>query len=827
MRAPVRFATGNLIFGRDADDVWALYRIDLTSYEGLTVAQKKQLLSDVASFAYGIGADFSLLRVTRAWSPQEYARFASIAHDPLRGHPERWQRYLDGQLDRLSAEGPSRAEVFLSVRLAAPAQSPLDAAAATAGRWLSSPRRAWRELRDGAGLTDPASLSEARLREVSHAEQRAHARVHDFLQAERATTLDVQWLIRRAFCRGVAEPTLDVFWRPQALVVKTGDQLAYRPHEADVLRLFRSPITVEDRGLHVRGESGDCHQALLCLGALPETVAFPGRGAELLFAPLEAAGFPVDAVFSARWVPNDAATRLVRRRVIDADNEETEQLAGDHGPSPEAARRPLAARALEEYLTGEAHPPLLCATIALAVGAPTADERERRVETLRREYAPITLERPTGDQLRVFCQFFPGQPTQLPDYEDHLLVEQLGAMVPTATHAVGADCGPYLGRTLSGSRAPVCFDVTEACRASYTPAVLLVGPPGRGKTVALQRLLYERFLQGSRIIDVDPKPDHRWTDLPDVAEHVEAIEFRADARYRGLLDPLRIAPAEDAEDLAVDWLCSLLRADIPHTWETEVRAAVKQVLARAGAHAGTCGQVLAVLKEGNDDARQVARGLGVFADSGLAQLGFAAADAPLRDHASKQVTLLRVAGLALPEHGTTAGALGARERTSQALMALVATYALQLMASDPAVHTVLGFDEAWVLTDTPAGRRLLRRANRLGRAQNGTPLLGTQNLSDVDDELKELIGAVFAFGAETEAEARRTLAMLDVDPDDTAMRQKLMGFRQGRCFLRDYQRRLGAVQIDFDHAPDLLEALRTDPGRPGGRQDETTELQPA
>ena len=801
------------MFGRRAEDVWALYRIDLTSYEGLTVAQKKQLLADIASFAYGIEADFSLLRVTRAWSPQEYARYASIAHDPAHGHTQRWQRYLHGQLDELSQRGPSRAEVFLSVRLASPARAPLDAAAAVAGRWLSSPKRAWRELRDEAGLTDPATLSEARLRDIGHAEQRAGARVFDFLQAERATTLDVQWLIRRGFCRGVGEPALDVFWRPQALVVKQGDALAYRPQEADVLRLFRSPMTVEDRGLRVDGEQGTSHQALLCLGALPETVSFPGRGAELLFAPLEAAGFPIDAVFSARWVSNDAATRLVRRRVIDADNEETEQLAGDHGPSPEAARRPMAARALEEYLTGEAHPPLLRASIALAVGAPTAEERERRVEVLRREYAPITLERPTGDQLRLFCQFLPGQPTQLPDYEDHFLVEQLGAMVPTATHAVGADCGPYLGRTLSGSRAPVCFDVTEACRSSFTPAILLVGPPGRGKTVALQRLLYERFLQGSRIIDVDPKPDHRWTNLADVADHVETIEFRADPRYRGLLDPLRIAPAEDAEDLAVDWLCSLLRRDIPHTWETEIRAAVKQVLGRAGAHRGSCGHVLEVLQEGNDDARHVARGLGVFSDSGLAQLGFAAANAPVTEAGTAQVTLLRVAGLALPEHGTAPDALGARERTSQALMALVATYALQLMADDPAIHTVLGFDEAWVLTDTPSGRRLLRRANRLGRAQNGTPLLGTQNLSDVDDELKELIGAVFAFGAETETEARRTLAMLDVDPDDTAMRQKLMSFRQGRCFLRDYQRRLGAVQIDFDHAPDLLEALRTDPGR--------------
>ena len=63
----------------------------------------------------------------------------------------------------------------------------------------------------------------------SRIEARAFARVADFLAAERATTLDVQWLIRRAFCRGVAEPAMDVFWQPQAIVLKDGDELHYQP----------------------------------------------------------------------------------------------------------------------------------------------------------------------------------------------------------------------------------------------------------------------------------------------------------------------------------------------------------------------------------------------------------------------------------------------------------------------------------------------------------------------------------------------------------------------------------------------------------------------
>jgi hypothetical protein len=67
-----------------------------------------------------------------------------------------------------------------------------------------------------------------------------------------------------------------------------------------------------------------------------------------------------------------------------------------------------------------------------------------------------------------------------------------------------------------------------------------------------------------------------------------------------------------------------------------------------------------------------------------------------------------------------------------------------------------------------------------------------------------------AFGVETDAEAARVLNLLGLDGDDLAMRARLRGFRQGRCLLRDYEGRVGAVQIDLaDDA--LLAALDTTP----------------
>ena len=46
-----------------------------------------------------------------------------------------------------------------------------------------------------------------------------YERLNGVIPARRARTIELQWLLRRAACRGVAEPELDGYWQPDALVV--------------------------------------------------------------------------------------------------------------------------------------------------------------------------------------------------------------------------------------------------------------------------------------------------------------------------------------------------------------------------------------------------------------------------------------------------------------------------------------------------------------------------------------------------------------------------------------------------------------------------------
>jgi hypothetical protein len=687
-------------------------------------------------------------------------------------------------------------------------------------RALGAARRGDRgQLRRVLGLDDPRGIARRELDRLLGEERRARLSLADYLECEPASTRELQWLIRRGLCRGLGEPEIDEQFMPQALVVDDDGGGRFVPLEHDVLRLFDSPITVEPRCLRVDSELGESHQAFLTFGALPDAVEFPGRRAELLFAPLEALDFPVDAAFSARFVPNDAALALTRRRIIDADNIWREENLGDHGPGAQTAERPHAARELEEYLTDGARPPLLRASISLAIGAPSREELEERVERVRREYGGAPkLMRPLGDQLRLFVAHLPGQLSPVPDYDDYLTVEQFGAMVPIATSAVGTEAGPYIGRTLSASGQPVLLDLSEAARASRPPSILCAGTPGSGKTMLLQLLLYQAFLQGSLICDIDPKGDHRLCELPGVAEHTEVIELSGSARWRGLLDPLRIADEDAREDLTTNFLVDLLPAPFPAEWRTEIRRAVQAVVAGHRIKTPSCRQVLDELARGDEAARAAGRAIEVFAETGLAQLGFAAPDAPPPQAGSSQVTSIRIRRLPRPLPGTPKSELSEDERIGQAVLRLLAAYAMRLMSCDRTRHKVLGFDEAWFLLQDAAGRRLIEHLNRWGRSEFATPVLLTHLISDVE-EIDNLIGARFIFGQESEAEAAKGLRLLRLDADDERLRQRLLSYREGRTMFRDYDGRVAAMHID--PSPELLAAFDTTPGaRAGSAGDE-------
>ena len=424
-----------------------------TPTPGLTVAGKRELLSQLAAFAYALEADFSLLRVARPWSVDELrARrrgrqptSATSHREALDALPRRPARSARGARRRTRPRSTSRCGCRPSAGRRRLTALPLARRRAA----LPRPRRPARDQppparraarRGGQGL--PARARLPRLR----AARRRH---------------ELQWLIRRAFCRGVGDPEVDERFLP------AGAGRRRRPRRTAAPATGRSRPTccgcstrrsTSSRArCAIETEEGDSHQAFLCLGALPEAVPFPGRRAELLFAPLEALDFPVDAAFSARYVPNE------RRRCGSSaagsstpTTSTTRRASGDHGPSANAAERP-ARRARARGLPDRRRPPAAAArrrSRSCVGAAERASELEERVERaaprVRRRSSCTARSATSCGCSSATCPASPCAVARLRRLPDRRAVRRDGA----GRHARGRRRGRPLHRPHADRRAP-------------------------------------------------------------------------------------------------------------------------------------------------------------------------------------------------------------------------------------------------------------------------------------------------------------------------------------------------------------------------------------
>jgi hypothetical protein len=803
-RLPIWFLYGNCVYGEGPDDAWAAFAVGTSSYAWLSEERKRARMLDLLAAIEALEADVQLVRVNRAVSSVE-SREWSTTTASLRA-------YRDAEGKLLAQARASQPQMYLFVSLRTPER---DIASSLSSLAEARPRDWAAGLRAAFSSGRRRLLSAQELERTRVSVDRVHDRLASYLSVRPARGVELQWLVRRAFCRGLGEPEVEGLHEPRALAFERNGRAVLAPLEADVLRWMNCVVQRRSRCLRVESELGESWQAHLVLGALPASVSFPGAGAELMFAPVESLAFDVDLCLNARFLPNALALRIARRRIQDADQIARAEADGDQGVSDLGIQRSEQARELLSHLQASSRPPLLRASLAIAVGAADEGELEERVEACRRAYGEIRLHRPIGEQMQLLFQHLPGQRTRVLGYEETLTCDQVAAMMPTAAHRAGSSSGFHLGRTLTGSARPVRFNLREGSDSDRNATILSVGALGSGKTTLDQKLKYEAFLLGARVIDCDPKGDHRFHLLEDVAPHTECLTLRPDRSLRGMLDPLRVAPEHLRHDATVSFLRDLLPARAEPAWETAVLRAVDVVV--RSSRRPTCTEVVRALQQGDEVDAQVGKTLEVHSRSGLTQLAFADPAVRLPAAGTAQITYLPIRDLPGPDAGTPRSEHSQSERVGQQIVRLIAMFAMHLMALERERLKIFSFDEGWRLLGDPVGRSLLVSLQRMGRSELAVPIISTQMVSDTmlgeRSSLESLVGATFAFGMRSEAEAARALALFGLDPEDMHARSALLSFDAGRCLFRDHRGRVEAIQVELV-LPALLRAFSTTP-QPG------------
>jgi len=143
----------------------------------------------------------------------------------------------------------------------------------------------------------------------------------------------------------------------------------------------------------------------------------------------------------------------------------------------------------------------------------------------------------------------------------------------------------------------------------------------------------------------------------------------------------------------------------------------------------------------------------------------------------------------------------------------VSQFARRLLnGMDRSLPKAIILDEAWAITSTPQGAKLIPEVSRMGRSRNTALILVSQNAGDLlNEQVTNCISGVFAFRSSERMEVANVMALLGVEPSDEH-KAVLRGLGNGECIYRDLDGRAGRIGIDLI-SDELRQRLDTNPTR--------------
>jgi hypothetical protein len=776
---------------------WAYYRLPTVSYEFTTPQDREALATNITVALAAIrmaDAEVHLRIAHRSYPAAEWATGLDATSD---GGPG-WPDYLDEMYQHVWAKDFWTKEVYLGVRLGQRGMR-----AQLSGGVLAQFIGAYRSSEEALGLNDEAVPSAEVARWTEQAERLGRALGSSALAASHATCDEIAWLFRHALAGSVGEPPPSAVRRRKWGSGEIESLLEGQVHNGRTLLRLEQP-------------TGESYAAFLSFARFPDVMYFPEGEPWLHYS--DALPFPVEASLRMRLISPAKASKDVSRRLAHArDMDAHIREAGADLPIA-LAEQIEAARLLEHGITKE-RLPFVYGWHRLMVTAPTRELCVRRAEAVAEHYrdAGIDVVNSTGDQFSLLCESLPGDRVRLNSYLQRQPLYTIAGGMPTATVDLGDHAapdagwiGPYIGETLGRARTVVHFDPLVAAARNRPTAVAITGEPGGGKTTLALLLILQLALRGVTVAVIDPKGDAEALVglLRERGRPARVLPLGSAAP--GLLDPFSFG-----DDLAErrTMATETLRLLLPRMSEERESAMIQAVAAVAQAGQPSLGKVVAHLEKSADPASMnLGAVLRSMSEMRLAKLAFAPSGGQ-RIEAAGWTTVFTLAGLTLPDVGVRRDDYSYEQRLSVALLYLVSQFARRLLnGMDRSLPKAIFLDEAWAITSTPQGAKLIPEVSRMGRSRNTALILVSQNAGDLlNEQVTNCISGVFAFRSSERMEVANVMALLGVEPSDEH-KAVLRGLGNGECIFRDLDGRAGRIGIDLI-SDKLRRRLDTNPTR--------------
>ena len=569
----------------------------------------------------------------------------------------------------------------------------------------------------------------------------------------------------------------------------------------DLIRPARCLIEESQRHLRLEHEDSESYVSYFTVNAIVGELDFPSS--EIFYFQQQQFTFPVDTSMNVEIVGNRKALSTVRNKKKELKDLDSHAYNAGSETSSNVVDALDSVDELEADLD-QSKESMYKLSYVIRVSAPDLDELKRRCDEVKDFYDDLNVKlvRPAGDMLGLHSEFLPASKRYINDYVQYVKSDFLAGLGFGATQQLGENTGIYIGYSVDTGRNVYLQPAlaSQGVKGTVTNALAsaFVGSLGGGKSFSNNLLVYYSVLFGGQAVILDPKSERgNWKEtLPEIAHEINIVNLTSEKENAGLLDPFVIMQdVKDAESLAIDILTFLTGISSRDGEKFPVlRKAIRTV-----AQSDKRGLLLVIDELRNEDtliSRNIAEHIDSFTDYDFAQLLFSDGNVHNGISLDRQLNIIQVADLVLPDKDTTFEEYTTIELLSVSIMIAISTFCLDFIHSDRSIFKIVDLDEAWAFLNVAQGETLSNKLVRAGRAMQAGVYFVTQSSGDVSKEsLKNNIGLKFAFRSTDINEIKQTLEFFSIDPEDENNQKRLRDLENGQCLLQDLYGRVGVVQI--------------------------------
>lgn len=592
----------------------------------------------------------------------------------------------------------------------------------------------------------------------------------------------------------------------------------------DLIRPTRCMIEENQRYLKIEREDQTTYVAYFTINNIVGELDFPSS--EIFYYQQQQFTFPVSTSMNVEIVTNKKALTTVRNKKKELKDLDNHAWESNNETGNNVIEALDSVNELEMNLD-QSKESMYKLSYVIRVAADSLDELKRRCDEVKDFYDDLNVKlvRPFGDMLGLHGEFIPASKRYINDYIQYVTSDFLAGLGFGATQQLGETDGIYIGYNLdTGKNVYLKPSLAAQCvKGSVTNALAaaFLGSLGGGKSFCNNLIIYYAVLFGGKAVIVDPKSERgNWQEtLPDIAHEIKIVNLTSENRNKGLLDPYVIMKrTKDAESLAIDILTFLTGISSRDGEKFPIlRRAIRSVT--QSKQRGLLRVIDELRKDGSSVAENIADHIESMTDYDFAHLLFSDGDAKQSISLDRQLNIIQVADLVLPDKDTKFEEYTTMELLSVAMLIVISTFALDFIHSDRSIFKMVDLDEAWTFLQVAQGKALSNKLIRAGRSMNAAVYFVTQNSGDVDDEkMKNNIGLKFAFRSTDIKEIKNTLEFFGVDKEDEGNQKRLRDLENGQCLFQDLYGRVGVIQIhpvfaDLFHAFDTRPPVQTEESR--------------